>query len=125
MPNRAPLDVERLNSFYVAPQVLFRALHHAFSQPQESGTALSCLNVLTPSSQFLKALKEMNHQPEHHKDAAQDEIPAPVEILATRSVALMRLLADFFIDRSVELNHNRLKAELDKLWPRREFISAA
>jgi hypothetical protein len=80
--------------------------------------------VLNTSSQFLKALKEMESNPEL-KPKVTFEILAPVEILATRSVALMRLLADFFIDRSVGLNQNHLKSELDKLWPRREFITAA
>ncbi|MDR2725298.1 MAG: hypothetical protein LBC90_04375 [Candidatus Adiutrix sp.] len=123
-PNRVKIDIERLNSFYVAPQVLFRALHYAFSQPQESGASLNCLGVLTPSTQFMKVIKEMDNQPEL-KAGARDELRVPVEVLATRSIALMRLLADYFIDRSGGLNQNRLKAELDKLWPRREFITAA
>ena len=124
MSNRVQLDIERLNSFYVAPQVLFKALHFAFSQPHEQGVPLNCLNVLTPASQFLKILKEMDTKPAL-RIAAPDEIQAPVEILATRAIALMRLLADFFIDRSVELKPDHLKAALDKLWPRREFITAA
>ena len=124
MSNRVQLDIERLNSFYITPQALFRALHYAFSQLHE-GTPLNCLNALTPTTQFLAILKEADKKPEFKAAVAPDEVHTPADILATRAIALMRLLADFFIDRSVELNENRLKAELDKLWPRREFITAA
>jgi hypothetical protein len=81
--------------------------------------------VLQPTPQFIKALKDMDSMPELQQSLTMDGIKAPVEVLAARAIALMRVLADFFIDRNHEHKPDRLRAELDHLWPRRELVTSA
>jgi hypothetical protein len=125
MSTLAPLDLERLNSFYVTPHILFKALHCVFSRPQEeTGAPLNCLHVLNPSTQFLRAVKKLDSKADLQA-IDQDELNTPLDVLALRAIALMRVIADYFADRGPEPNSDRLRAELDKLWARREFIIVA
>jgi len=125
MSDRIQLDFERLNSFYITPYMLFRALHCLFLKPYgESGKPLNCLNLLSPSARFLEAVKKLDIKTDLQA-TDHDELNTPLEVLAVRAMALMRILADFFADRGPEPNHSRLRSELDKLWSRREFIVAA
>jgi hypothetical protein len=123
MSNRDPLDLERLNSFYVTPHIFFKALHCALSGPHEE-SGVNCLNVLTSSEEFLQAVKKLDIKADLQA-VGQYELNTPLDVLAIRAVALMRVIADYFADRGPEPNQGRLRAELDKLWPRREFIIAA
>jgi hypothetical protein len=125
MSNRDPLDLERLNSFYVTPHILFKALHCALSGlHEESGVRLNCLNALNSSEEFMKAVKKLDIKADLQA-IGQDELNTPLDVLAIRAVALMNVIADYFADRGPEPNQGRLRAEMDKLWPRREFIIAA
>ncbi|MDR2935515.1 MAG: hypothetical protein LBV70_06540, partial [Candidatus Adiutrix sp.] len=80
--------------------------------------------VLNHSTQFLKAVSKLDIKADLQA-LDQDELNTPLDVLAVRAVALMRVIADYFADRGPQPNHDRLRDELDKLWPRREFIIAA